>query len=630
MSEDTTTSPNGQVKRPLKQRMKQRLKQRLTPKDRGRRLIGRNLWEHRGLFALTLLFTFAGAAFEGVGLGLLIPFIESLTQPDAEPFRTGIAFVDTHILAVDADIQTRLFWVSGLILSSIFIRGALGYAGALTNVKLKENIIAKLRRQVIDQVQAVSLRFFSKTRAGDILNTLTSEVGRVNNLFSVSHQILVTGSMALIYASALLLLSWQLALIGLALSGALFLVMNAFIGYLRDFGRKIPKANAEVTSIATELIRGIRTVIISGTQEYEAQRFKEATNHVRDLSINLNVKTQMIKPVSQAIASTALIGIIIIAVQFFILPGLMSAAMLLAFLFAIFRLLPMIQQINGLRGQWAQKRGSLDNLSDFLSKEDKHYLPDGSIPFEGLTDSMQVDHVSFAYHPEEMVLKDISLTVSKGETVAFVGASGAGKSTLADVMARLYDPTEGRVLLDGIDMREYKIATLRQHVAVVSQDTFLFNDTVYNNLVYGLDEDVSMDRVRWAAEQSNALEFIENLEDGFDTLLGDRGTRLSGGQRQRVAIARALLRDPAILILDEATSALDSVTENIVQEAMERLMEDRTVIVIAHRLSTIEHADKVVVMEEGEVVEQGPYDELIAQRGQLWEYHRTQYQYEAV
>ena len=625
---DTHFSTNGHARPLLKHRVKQRVKRWATPEDRGRRLIARNLWRNRGLFVLTLLFTFAGAAFEGVGLGLLIPFIESLTQPEAEPFRTGLDFVDTYILAVDADIGRRLFWVSGLILGSIFIRGGLGYAGALANVRLKENIVAKLRRQVIDQVQAVSLRFFSKTRAGDILNTLTSEVGRVNGLFGVSHQILVTGSMAVIYASALLLLSWQLALIGFLLCGALFLVMNAFIGYLRDFGRKIPKANAEVTSIATELIRGIRTVIISGTQEHEAHRFKEATDHVRELSINLNVKTQMIGPVSQAIASTALIAIIIIAVQFFILPGLMSAAMLLAFLFAIFRLLPMIQQINGLRGQWAQKRGSLDNLSDFLSREDKHYLPDGSIPFTGLSDTITVENVSFAYQPDEMVLEDISLSVSKGETVAFVGASGAGKSTLADVMARLYDPTQGRVLLDGIDMREYRIQTLREHIAVVSQDTFLFNDTVYNNLTYGLNEDISMERVRWAAEKSNAQEFIGNLEDGYDTLLGDRGTRLSGGQRQRVAIARALLRDPDILILDEATSALDSVTENIVQEAMERLMEDRTVIVIAHRLSTIEHADKVVVLEEGEVVEQGPYGELIAQRGQLWEYHRTQYQVE--
>jgi len=621
---------NGQARPPLKRRVKQRVKRWMTPKDPGRRLIAANLWRNRGLFALTLLFTLVGAAFEGVGLGLLIPFIESLTQPDQESFRTGIEFVDTYILAVDADVSTRLFWVSGLILGTIFLRGTMSYAGALTNVRLKENVIARLRRQVIDQVQSVSLRFFSKTRQGDVINTLTSEVGRVNGLFATSHTILVQGSMALVYASALLLLSWQLAIIGLALCGFLFLVMNYFITYLREFGRKIPKANAEVTSIATEIIRGIRTVIISGTQEYEANRFRKATDHVRELSIKLQTKTQMIGPISQAIASTALIGIIIIAVQFFILPGLMSAAMLLAFLFAIFRLLPLIQNLNGLRGQWAHKRGSLENLVAFLSTDDKHYLPEGEETFEGLQKALVVDDVSFNYQPEERVLHNVSLIVEKGETVAFVGASGAGKSTLADVMARLYDPTEGRVLLDGADMRRYRTLSLREHIAVVSQDTFLFNDTVYNNLTYGLDEDVPMERVRWAAKQSNALEFVENLEDGFETLLGDRGTRLSGGQRQRIAIARALLRDPDILILDEATSALDSVTENIIQEAMERLMENRTVIVIAHRLSTIEHADKVIVLEEGRVVEQGPYEELLAQRGQLWEYHRTQYQVEVV
>jgi len=219
----------------------------------------------------------------------------------------------------------------------------------------------------------------------------------------------------------------------------------------------------------------------------------------------------------------------------------------------------------------------------------------------------------------------VSFTVERGETVAFVGASGAGKTTLADVMMRLYDPTGGRVLLDGRDLREYTLKSLRDHIAAVSQDTFLFNDTVYNNLVYG-QGDIPMDKVRLAAEQANALDFIEEMENGFETQLGDRGVRLSGGQRQRIAIARALLTDPEILVLDEATSALDSMTEKLVQESLNYLMEGRTVIVIAHRLSTIENADKVIVLEEGQVVEQGPYDELVARRGQLWEYHSIQYQ----
>jgi subfamily B ATP-binding cassette protein MsbA len=299
--------------------------------------------------------------------------------------------------------------------------------------------------------------------------------------------------------------------------------------------------------------------------------------------------------------------------------------MLLTFLFALFRLLPLVQNLNAMRGSWAFQRGSLETVATFLADTDKPYLPDGSFPLTSFDDTLELQHVWFAYRPPEMVLRDINLTIHRGETVAFVGTTGAGKSTLADVIARLYDPTHGRILLDGRDLRDYKLDYLRQAIAVVSQDTFLFNRSVRYNLAYGLN-DVSDERLRWAAQQANALEFIENLEDGFDTQLGDRGTRLSGGQRQRIAIARALLRDPKILILDEATSALDSVTEQLLQEALERLMDDRTVIAIAHRLSTIEHADKVVVLEDGEVVEEGPYGKLLARRGQLWEYHSAQYQ----
>jgi len=607
----------------MKRALKQRLKRIVT--DPGRRLILRNLWRQRVPFAITVACTLVAALFEGVGLGLLIPFIESLTNPDVEPWRTGIDFVDTYLLAVDEETETRLYWVSSLILASIFLRGVLNYFSKLSKRQLTENVTATLRREIIDQVQAVSLRFFSKIRTGEILNTLTTDVGRINGLFGTSHTILTQGSMALVYAAAVFALSWPLALIALALVGILFLIMTQFLDHLRRLGRKIPKANSRVTSLATELINGIRTVIISGTQDHEANRFRKATDEVRRLSIELGTKTDMIGPISNIVSSTALIGIVIVAVKYFVLPGAMSAAMLITFLFALFRLLPIVQSLNGLRGTWAWQRGSLENVADFLADTDKPYLPDGSVPLTSFEDAIELQNVWFAYQRSEMVLKDISLTIQRGQTVAFVGATGAGKSTLADVIARLYDPTRGRILLDGHDLREYSLDSLRNAVAVVSQDTFLFNRSVKYNMAYGL-ENVTDDDLRWAAEQANALEFIEALEDGFETQLGDRGTRLSGGQRQRIAIARALLRDPKILILDEATSALDSVTEKLVQQALERLMASRTVIAIAHRLSTIEHADNVIVLEEGEVVEQGSYDELLARRGQLWEYHSIQYQ----
>jgi ABC-type multidrug transport system fused ATPase/permease subunit len=233
--------------------------------------------------------------------------------------------------------------------------------------------------------------------------------------------------------------------------------------------------------------------------------------------------------------------------------------------------------------------------------------------------------VDFGYDPNHLVLHDITLTIKPGQMTALVGASGAGKTTLADLIPRFYDPTQGQILIDGVDLREFEINSVRQKMAVVSQDTFIFNTSIRNNIAYGM-ENVDEAAVWEAAKLANALEFISEMPQGFETCLGDRGVRLSGGQRQRIAIARALLRNPELLILDEATSALDSVSERLIQQSIEKLTVGRTVIAIAHRLSTIVRADKVVVLEQGQIVEQGGYQELLQQRGKLWKYHQMQYE----
>ncbi|MEL7223406.1 MAG: ATP-binding cassette domain-containing protein, partial [Cyanobacteria bacterium J06576_12] len=240
-----------------------------------------------------------------------------------------------------------------------------------------------------------------------------------------------------------------------------------------------------------------------------------------------------------------------------------------------------------------------------------------------------LESVDFAYSPGEPVLQDITLLIERGKTTALVGASGTGKTTLADLLPRFFDPTRGRILIDEVDMRSLKISTLRQRMAIVSQDTFIFNTTVRENIAYGMEvtgKTLRDDDIYAAAEMANALDFILDLPQGFETVLGERGVRLSGGQRQRIAIARALLRNPEILILDEATSALDSLTEKLIQESLERLRAGRTVIVIAHRLSTIVNADKVVVLEKGRIVEQGNYQDLLARRSALWKYHKMQFE----
>jgi ATP-binding cassette, subfamily B, bacterial MsbA len=260
-----------------------------------------------------------------------------------------------------------------------------------------------------------------------------------------------------------------------------------------------------------------------------------------------------------------------------------------------------------------------------LRRDDKPYFMDGQQIFAGLQQSIDFESVDFSYITGEPILHDITLSISCGETTALVGSSGAGKTTLADLLPRFYDPSRGRILVDGVNLKDLKIDSLRRRMAIVSQDTFIFDATVRENIVYGVDNASDSD-IYEAARMANALEFIQDMPYGFETELGDRGIRLSGGQRQRIAIARALLRNPEILILDEATSALDSVTERLIQESLEKLSAGRTVIAIAHRLSTISNADKVVVLERGRIVEQGSYQALLDQRGELWKYHKMQYE----
>ena len=583
------------------------------------------LMEERGLFLLTIGLSLVGAVFEGLGLGLLVPFLDGLANPNAAAFRTGIDWVDTALLGSDAPAVERLYRVSGLILLSILVRMGLAYAAANASISLREGLIHRLRCRVTAQLQTVALSYFSKHRAGEFINVLTQQMGRVRHLIDSASQVVATVFILLVYVAAIVWLSWEMAVIALAFCLFLFLMLGGALRRMRTVGEAIYASDGAVVSLITEMLGAIRTITSFGTRGYESRRFEAVSAENAATTAAVARKSALVGPISQGVASIGLIAMLLVAVQFFVLPGRMTVAVLLTFFFALFRLLPLVQMLNGHRSQWAISRNALDVVAGLLDKHDKPYIADGHVPLVHFADSIVFEDVSFAYEPGQDVLTDVSLVVRQGEATALVGASGAGKSTLVDLVARLHDPTGGRVLLDGVDMKDYTLESLRRHVVVVSQQTFLFHDTVRANISYGLD-DVPLERIRWAAEKANAIEFIDAMPEGFDTVLGDRGERLSGGQRQRISIARALLRDPEILILDEATSALDSISERLVQESLEYLMRGRTVIVIAHRLSTIESADHVVVLDNGRVVEDGTYAELLARKGHLWSYHRLQFQ----
>lgn len=586
-------------------------------------LILRELRHFPRIAILAVVFPILAAIFEGFSVGFLLGFLQNLVN-DGEPFKTGVEWFDVAILGVGKSDLNRLYRVSLLILLSTWLRACFNYLTFVYVAVARLKLVDRLYKRVFEQLQALSLSFFSSVRSGEIINTLTAEVSQLQQAIGAIGFIVTKGSVLLVYAVVALFISWQLSLMAIFLFGLTAVGLSNLNRRVREASFPISRARGQFTSLASELISGIRAVQASATQDFERQRYYQASSTIVDVATFAAKRMSVVSPLAEGLATTVLISMIIVGMTFFVSEGILDVAALLTFLFVLFRLVPALQEINTNIAKISNSQGSIHNINELLRTDDKPYIPNGSRTFKGLVNAIECISVNFGYDPETPVLSDITLTLKKGQTMALVGASGAGKTTLADLIPRFYDPTKGKILVDGVDLREFDINSVRRRMAIVSQDTFIFNTSVRANIAYGL-ADVSDSNIVEVADLANALKFIQELPQGFETTLGDRGVRLSGGQRQRIAIARALLRNPDILILDEATSALDSVSERLIQESIEKLSAGRTVIAIAHRLSTIVRADKVIVLEAGRIAEQGRYHDLLKQRGELWKYHQMQH-----
>jgi ABC-type multidrug transport system fused ATPase/permease subunit len=573
-----------------------------------------------------IFFPIIAATLEGFGISFLLGFLQNLIDPSGEPFKTGIQWFDIQILGIKKSELERLYRISTLILVSTWLRVFFNYLSAVYMRMAQVKLIDRLYKSIFEQLQSLNLKFFSSVRSGEIINTLTSEVAQLQQAVGSLSLILSKGATLVIYTLISLWISWALSIIAILLFSLATVGLSNLNRQVRAASFPVSRARGKFTSLASEFIGGIRTVMAFATQDYERQRYYQASSEIVKTATVAVKRLAIIRPLSEGIATSILIAMIIVSMTFFVPSGELQVSSLLTFLFILFRLIPSIQEINNSVAQISSFQGSVDNIQNLLKKQDKPYLKNGDRLFTQFNESIQFVKVSFGYDSQSFVLQNINIRIERGTTVALVGASGAGKSTLVDLIPRFYDPTDGQVLVDGIDLRKFDINSVRRKMAIVSQDTFIFNSTIRANIAYGLEDISDIDICR-AAHLANAFEFIQNLPEGFDTLLGDRGVRLSGGQRQRIAIARALLRNPEILILDEATSALDSVSEKLIQESLEKLAVGRTVIAIAHRLSTIMGADKVIVLEQGRIVEQGTYQELLAQQGKLWKYHQMQHKF---
>lgn len=585
-------------------------------------------FKHFKAIAITaLVCTLLAAFFEGTTVGLIASFLQVLTNPDKPPIVTGIEWLDTIFLATEASAASRIYRLSAIILVAIWSRSLLNYLGLYYSRLAQSNLCDRLRKRLFEQFQSLSISYYTTSRSGDLINSLTTEINQLKQAFGVFINLITRGSTLIAYVVSMFWLSWQLSFAAISLYTLLSVGLTTLIRRVREASFGVPQANGHLASIAIQFINGIRTVKGSATEDFERKRFYTASTGVIQAEDKVAGISALVQPLAEGAASTILIMMVIVAFNLFISQGNLQTSSLLTFMFVLFRMMPLVSQVNGARENIGRFQGSIDNILELIKTKDKPYLNNGSLQFQELKKEITFSSVNLCYELNNLVLKNINLAIEKGKITALVGGSGAGKSTLADLIPRLYDPTKGSILLDGKNLKDFDIASVRRRMAIVSQDTFIFNASIRDNIAYGL-ENINEQDIWEVAEMAYAVEFIQELPDGFDTILGDRGVRLSGGQRQRIAIARALLRDPEILILDEATSALDSVTEKLIQESLEKLSRGRTVVAIAHRLSTIAKADKVVVMEQGKIVEQGKYQDLLEERGKLWKYHKMQYGFE--
>src|SRR5579883_307258 len=568
-----------------------------------------------GWILLTILLGFSGSLFNGIGTALIVPVIlkivgQQVNLNGGPPILKAIMSPFEHIP------ENYQIWVmTGAIILIIILKNLASYASTLASSSLTRMLTSDMREAGLLVLLEVDIDYYSKTKVGDLINSLGGEIARASGAIGNVVKTVIVGITILVFVGFLLSISWQLTLASTVLLSFVTLINQFAISRSKDFGKQLSEMSKAYSIAVLEALSGIRLVKATGNEEREYQRIKQLIRDRERADFQSQIHSEAIAPLSEITGITALLLIVVFSRTLFADQIASLSTVLLTYLLVLLRLIPFISQLNSLLSSFANTSASVDMISDFLSWENKPLMIHGNILYEGLKEGIHFNHLSFAYPGhEKLVLKDVDLYLRRGTTLALVGSSGAGKSTIADLLPRFYDPISGCIMIDGVDLREFEIKSLRKAMGIVSQETFLFNDSVRKNIAYGRPE-ASDEEILIAAKRANAYEFISKLPQGFDTLIGDRGVMLSGGQRQRLAIARALLQDPEILILDEATSALDTVSERLVQAAIDNLSRDRTTLVIAHRLSTVQKADQIAVLDQGRVVEVGTHEELLQKGG---------------
>lgn len=593
----------------------------------------RRLWRfvgpHKGKLVAVVILNAAAAIADVFSFTLLVPFFNAFFKSDSLLPTTGtigeILNATIGFLLDEQDRMGSLRNVLLIVIAAVTLKNTLIWFSGQIGVQLQEFVVRDLRGALYAHLLRLPLPWFTRNKVGQIIARVLNDTATAKTVVTE----LVTRSMwssAQVLATivAMFTTSWRLSLAALVIAPLTIGAIQPVLRKLRKGYRRLGNEQGEMTSLVQEVVSGVRLVKSYQAEPREEAKFREQNNTFARGFVRVGRLALLSGPVTETLGTFTAVAILWYGAQLVLVQGTLTGAELLVFLVQVMRLLQPLKQLSQVPSAAQQSLASAERIFEVLDATTETANDRGTRTTAVFSTSLDFERVGFQYDGGAAALSDVTFTARKGEVVALVGASGAGKSTLVDLLPRFLDPTSGRILLDGVDLREIRLEALRALTGIVSQDTVLFNDTVRANVAFGRP-DATTSQLEAAARAANALAFIEALPQGWDTNLGERGTRLSGGQRQRLAIARALLSDPPILILDEATSALDAESERLVQEAIDRLLLGRTVFVIAHRLATIQHADRILVLDGGRLIEEGTHAALLARGGAYARLHALQF-----
>ena len=520
--------------------------------------------------------------------------------------------------------RSVMLWMPLVVIGLMLVRGVTSYISSYCISWVSGMVVMHMRRRLFGHMMRMPVSFFDQQSTGTLLSRITYDSEQVA---SSSSSALVTvvreGASIIALFTMMFYYSWQLSVILIVLAPIVSIAIRIVSKRFRNISKNMQNTMGQVTTSAEQMLKGHKEVLIFGGQEVEAKRFSQVSNRMRQQGMKLVSASSISDPVIQLIASLAL-AFVLFAASFPSVMETLTAGTITVVFSSMIALMRPLKSLTNVNAQFQRGMAACQTLFSILDSEQE--VDNGKREMDRAKGDVEFRNVTFTYPGREIpALRDINLSLPAGKTVALVGRSGSGKSTMASLLTRFYDIDSGEILLDGHDLREYTLRSLRNQVALVSQNVHLFNDTVANNISYARNGQYTREQIEQAATMAHAMDFIQKMDNGLDTVIGENGVLLSGGQRQRIAIARALLRDCPILILDEATSALDTESERAIQAALDELQKNRTSLVIAHRLSTIEKADEIVVVEDGRIVERGTHSVLLEQKGAYAQLHKLQF-----